>query len=87
LTAICGLLASPDVDDPLVPEIAQTYLQDYQEYCKNAMKYTSLYASRHERPKASDLVFEDFTANDNISNLPKVAANSYQDSRMYSPRR
>jgi ubiquitin-protein ligase len=36
LTALCGLLASPDVDDPLVPEIAQTYLEDFEKYCNNA---------------------------------------------------
>ena len=55
LTALCGLLASPDVDDPLVPEIAQKYLEDYDEYCENARFYTQRYATG-PRPEYQDLV-------------------------------
>lgn len=56
LTALCGLLASPDVDDPLVPEIAQLYLQDYDGYCENARLYTKQYATG-ERPDEASLSF------------------------------
>ena len=40
LTAICGLLASPNVEDPLVPEIAETYVREYERYCEIARAYT-----------------------------------------------
>lgn len=40
LTAICGLLASPNVEDPLVPEIAETYVKDHERYCEIARVYT-----------------------------------------------
>ncbi|EPE27926.1 UBC-like protein [Glarea lozoyensis ATCC 20868] len=45
LVALCGLLASPDIDDPLVPEIARTYIEDYEGYCKAARDYTFRYAT------------------------------------------
>jgi ubiquitin-protein ligase len=64
LTAICGLLASPDVDDPLVPEIAQQYLANYDNYCKIARDYTKRYAVQ-ERPDDDDLLFlDDMEKND-----------------------
>ncbi|KUJ19256.1 uncharacterized protein LY89DRAFT_487318 [Mollisia scopiformis] len=56
LTAICGLLAAPDVDDPLVPEIAQKYLEDYAAYCENARLYTKRYATG-QRPEEASLSF------------------------------
>lgn len=56
LTALCGLLATPDVDDPLVPEIAQKYLEDYEGYCENAKRYTQLFATG-ERPNENQLLF------------------------------
>ena len=63
LTALCGLLATPDVDDPLVPEIAQKYLEDFDGYCKNARLYTQRFATG-ERPDESQLLFlEDLPAN------------------------
>lgn len=49
LTAMCGLLASPDVDEPLVPKIAQKYLEDYSGYFENAKLYTERFA-RTSRP-------------------------------------
>ncbi|TGO54995.1 hypothetical protein BCON_0098g00170 [Botryotinia convoluta] len=58
LTALCGLLSSPDVDDPLVPEIAHTYLDNYDKYCCNARLYTKMYAM-DERPNESHLLFPD----------------------------
>ncbi|KAF8866227.1 hypothetical protein BDZ45DRAFT_735513 [Acephala macrosclerotiorum] len=60
LTALCGLLATPDVDDPLVPEIAQTYLTDYNKYWNNAKIYTERYAKK-SRPKSDELVFSNDT--------------------------
>ena len=63
LTALCGLLATPDVDDPLVPEIAQKYLEDFDGYCKNARLYTQRFATG-KRPDESQLLFlEDLPAN------------------------
>ncbi len=44
LTSLCGLLASPVVDDPLVPEIAEKYISDYEGYCAAAQLYTEKYA-------------------------------------------
>ncbi|KAK0627469.1 ubiquitin-conjugating enzyme/RWD-like protein [Immersiella caudata] len=32
LVAVCGLLSSPNIDDPLVPEIAETHITNYVEY-------------------------------------------------------
>jgi ubiquitin-protein ligase len=58
LTALCGLLATPDVDDPLVPEIAQKYLEDYDGYCENARLYTKRFATG-PRPEHEDLVFSE----------------------------
>jgi ubiquitin-protein ligase len=68
LTAMCGLLASPDVDDPLVPEIAQKYIEDYNGYCENARLYTQRFATG-PRPKYQDLVFsEDISQGDTEMN-------------------
>jgi ubiquitin-protein ligase len=64
LTAMCGLLASPDVDDPLVPEIAQKYIEDYNSYCENARLYTQRFATG-PRPEYQDLIFsEDISLGD-----------------------
>ncbi|KAK1759699.1 hypothetical protein QBC47DRAFT_357538 [Echria macrotheca] len=57
LVAICGLLAHPNVDDPLVPEIAATYITDYSSYVQAARLYTTRYALDRNAPK--DLVFAD----------------------------
>lgn len=57
LTALCSLLASPNVLDPLVPEIAATYVQNYAGYCENARLYTQRYATQ-ERP--ADVEFDRF---------------------------
>ena len=58
LTALCGLLATPDVDDPLVPEIAQKYFEDYNGYCENARLYTRKFATG-QRPAENELTFLD----------------------------
>jgi ubiquitin-protein ligase len=49
LLSICALLDEPDVEDPLVPEIAAQYLQDKSRYEEIAREYTSRYA-RGETP-------------------------------------
>ncbi|KAM3085703.1 hypothetical protein ACMFMG_002768 [Clarireedia jacksonii] len=56
LTALCALLATPDVEDPLVPEIAQVYLENYDNYCAAAKLYTQRYATP-SKPDESSLVF------------------------------
>jgi hypothetical protein len=56
LTALCGSLATPDVDDPLVPEIAQIYLEDHETYRHNARFYTKRFATG-QRPDYEDLRF------------------------------
>jgi len=58
LVALCGLLASPNLSDPLVPEIALRYTEDYEDYCRSARLYTARYATG-QRPAEQDLVFAD----------------------------
>ncbi|KAK6839221.1 P-loop containing nucleoside triphosphate hydrolase [Apiospora arundinis] len=60
LVALCGLLASPNIQDPLVPEIAEKYVTDYGGYCDAARLYTQKYAAA-SRPADGDLVFLDGT--------------------------
>jgi ubiquitin-protein ligase len=72
LTALCGLLASPDVDDPLVPEIAAKYLEDYEGYCENARLYTKKFATDSRRPDSDILRFlEDSKPNEPASAFPE----------------
>jgi ubiquitin-conjugating enzyme E2 D/E len=47
LLSICALLDKPNVDDPLVPEIAATYIQDKLRFDDIARQYTIKFA--HER--------------------------------------
>ncbi|KAK7947064.1 uncharacterized protein PG986_011385 [Apiospora aurea] len=56
LVALCGLLANPNVEDPLVPKIAEKFVTDYDRYCGAARLYTQRYASA-PRPAEEDLVF------------------------------
>ncbi|KAI1089862.1 prion-inhibition and propagation-domain-containing protein [Rostrohypoxylon terebratum] len=56
LVALCGLLASPNINDPLVPEIAEKYLTDYEAYCEAAKLYTERFA-HSERPDITELIF------------------------------
>ncbi|KAK8855252.1 ubiquitin-conjugating enzyme E2 [Apiospora arundinis] len=43
--AIISLLSDPEIDDPLVPEIASTYLRSREEYEQTASAYTKKYAT------------------------------------------
>ncbi|KAK8024571.1 ubiquitin-conjugating enzyme E2-16 kDa [Apiospora rasikravindrae] len=56
LVALCELLASPNVEDPLVPEIAETFVTDYKGYWAAARLYTNLYA-KWPRPAEDALIF------------------------------
>ncbi|KAK7972218.1 ubiquitin-conjugating enzyme E2-16 kDa- variant 1 [Apiospora saccharicola] len=56
LVALCGLLASPNVEDPLVPEIAEKFVTDYDGYCSAARLYTQRYAAA-PRPADEELDF------------------------------
>ena len=45
LLSICSLLTDPNPDDPLVPEIADIYVKNREQYNLNAMAHTFQYAS------------------------------------------
>lgn len=57
LIAICGLLASPNASDPLIPEIAQKYVEDPEGYFEAAKLWTQRYASNPEKPDEVTLRF------------------------------
>ncbi|CZR59494.1 uncharacterized protein PAC_09386 [Phialocephala subalpina] len=59
LVAICGLLASPNVQDPLVPEIAQKYVEDPEGFYEAAKMWTQRYASSPNKPDEESLRFLD----------------------------
>jgi ubiquitin-conjugating enzyme E2 D/E len=44
LLSICSILGDPNTDDPLVPEIANLYKKDKNEYIKRAKEWTDKYA-------------------------------------------
>jgi ubiquitin-conjugating enzyme E2 D/E len=44
LLSICSLLSDPNPDDPLVPEIANLYKTNREQFNKNAQEYTVKYA-------------------------------------------
>jgi len=62
LVAVCGLLAGPNVEDPLVPEIAETYITDYNAYFRAAQLYTMKYALNRTIPGSLVFADEDNTA-------------------------
>ena len=70
LVALCGLLSSPNINDPLVPEIAEKYLTDFEGYCEAARMYTQKYAKISDRPDENELRF----ANHNSQSLPETNA-------------
>ncbi|RYP25232.1 hypothetical protein DL765_000113 [Monosporascus sp. GIB2] len=67
LIAVCGLLARPNIDNPLVPEIAATYITDYERYCEAARLYTEKFAHA-KRPADKDLVF---ASDDDTTDIPQ----------------
>lgn len=56
LVALCSILSDPNLEDPLVPEIAQTYSQDYDLYCQYARTSTSRYAMAE--PTETEIIAE-----------------------------
>ena len=44
LLSVCSLLADPNPNDPLVPEIAKLYNEDLKKYEQQAREYTMKYA-------------------------------------------
>ncbi|GAH00214.1 unnamed protein product [marine sediment metagenome] len=44
LISICSLLSDPNPDDPLVPEIADTYKEDREKYNELAKSWTECFA-------------------------------------------
>ena len=46
LLSICSLMADPNPDDPLVPDIARLFKTDKKKYEENCREWTSRYASR-----------------------------------------
>ena len=45
LLSICSLLADPNPDDPLVPEIAREYKINNNKYVRTAQEWTRIYAA------------------------------------------
>lgn len=45
LLSICSLLTDPNPKDPLVPDIATQYMNDREEYEKEAKRWTLMYAN------------------------------------------
>ena len=70
LLAICALLDDPCVDDPLVPEIAETYVRDRAAYDENARFYTKSYACG---PRPKDL--EDIRSLERLQEQPDPLLN------------
>ena len=44
LLSICSLLSDPNPDDPLVPDIADEYMNDRETYNNTAKTWTQIYA-------------------------------------------
>jgi hypothetical protein len=57
LALVLSLLDEPVLDDPLVPDIVQTFVENYDRYFENARLYTRKYATG-ERPDISKLAIE-----------------------------
>jgi len=45
LLSICSLLNEPNIEDPLVPDIARLYNENRELYFNTAKEWTSIYAS------------------------------------------
>lgn len=45
LLSISSLMADPNPDDPLVPEIAREYKQEREQYTNTARQWTQMYAA------------------------------------------
>ena len=45
LLSICSLLNDPNIDDPLVPDIAKMYIENKKEYIRTAKEWTLIHAT------------------------------------------
>lgn len=84
--AICGLLASPNINDPLIPEIAQKYVEDPESYFEVAKMWTKKYADASKKPDESTLQFSDGPS-ESVTALPysKMTTASADSEMQYSP--
>ncbi len=73
------MLASPDVEDPLVPEIAARYISDYDRFCETAKLYTAQYATG-TRPRADEVEFATESGSDDLHVPP-----DYRDEKPSTP--
>lgn len=73
LIAICALLASPNALDPLIPEIAQKYVEDPQGYYEAAQMWTKRFASSLDKPDIASLFLE-YSADPEWSNVIRPIA-------------
>ncbi|RYO86558.1 hypothetical protein DL766_003447 [Monosporascus sp. MC13-8B] len=69
--ALSSLLASPNLEDPLVPEIAEKYIMDYEGYCEDARRLTWRYA-RDGRPDEESIGFPTEHTGSKIQATPYV---------------
>jgi ubiquitin-protein ligase len=91
LVAICALLASPNIHDPLVPEIAEKYLTDFDGYCAAAKLYMEMYA-QSGRPVDDQLHFASIDADNNYSSpfyhvpefKPKLVSGSIMSKKQHT---
>ncbi|OBT85871.1 hypothetical protein VE02_06075 [Pseudogymnoascus sp. 03VT05] len=86
LIAICGLLASPNVNDPLIPEIAQKYVEDPESYFEVAKMWTKKYADASKKPDENTLLFPD-DPSESVTALPcsKMTIASADSEVQHSP--
>ncbi|KAK1757885.1 hypothetical protein QBC47DRAFT_459326 [Echria macrotheca] len=86
LTALCNLLANPNIEDPLVPEIAEVYITDYERYCEAARLYTLRHANS-SRPADGQIIFEEgcalvaITCNGNEACVPELNVEELRETR------
>lgn len=85
IISISSLLDSPNLEDPLVPEIAAVYLQDREQYDRNARRFTQLYAmqTNSETVTGSEIMRHPsnlYTLSYwRVRNLQTVAERTFQD--------
>jgi len=48
LLSICSLLADPNPNDPLMPDIARIYIENNEQFVENATEYTQKFAMEND---------------------------------------
>ena len=81
LLAICALLDDPFVSDALVPEIAETYIQDRRSFNENARLYTKRFATGLKPVLSSSI--RDFPPEKDVTNS-FIATSARSTSSIYS---